>query len=74
MNISTKYRIGQQVWFKWCGELILAPIIDIHIHCYLNEINIRYNVDYYDSKYPLVPLPEECLFLTKRELLNSIEL
>lgn len=74
MSIATKYRIGQQVWFKWCGEIVLAPIIDIHIHCYLNEIDIRYNVDYYNSKYPFVPLPENHLFLTKRELLKSIEL
>lgn len=75
MTIETKYNIGEEVWFEWCGEIILAPIIGITISRDVDNCVARYSFSYYPinaPKIPLIPLPEEYVFPTKEELLKSL--
>lgn len=62
MIITSKYKIGDKVWFKGDnGRCIYAIITEIHI----SQEGITYSFFLFDDR------PEKDIFLTKEELLNN---
>lgn len=64
MTIETKYNIGDEVWFLFCGQIESGIIACIYIYgpC---EV-------FYRMKVNCVAFMESDLFSTKEELLNGL--
>lgn len=64
MTIETKYNIGDEVWFHFCGQIESGIIACIEIYSH-SEI-------FYRMKVNCVAFAESDLFPTKEELLKSL--
>lgn len=65
MTISTKYDIGDMVWFMYDNRCVLKKIENINIDVY--HMYIQYNFDENS-----IWLSEKHIFSTKEELLKSL--
>lgn len=72
MTIETKYNIGDEVWGEWYMEIAMFKVKGISIIVAGIKPSILYDlVDTQDYTNDAI-MTEECLFLTKEELLKSL--
>lgn len=64
MTIKTKYNIGDEVWFRFCGQIESGIIASIEIY---SPCEI-----FYRMKVNCVAFMEYDLFPTKEELIKSL--
>lgn len=73
MELKSKYNIGDKVWWINDSKALVGKIESVHLHRYKdNPVTIA---DYFvkqNDKSEVHLVREECLFLTKEELIKSL--
>ena len=68
MDIKTKFKVGQEVWYRIKGKIYHNIIDKINITVTEKGIAIYYN---WEGKFPMI---EERLYSSEKELLKNLQL
>lgn len=66
MGVNTKFNIGDQVWFVEANKVVMRPVTGLVISMEGDTVEIKY------STWGNEDIPENLLFKTKNELLESL--
>lgn len=66
MEVNTKYDIGDQVWLVDANKVVMRPVTGLVISMEGDTVEIKY------STWGNEDIPENLLFKTKNELLESL--
>lgn len=72
MIIRTRYSIGEQVWFMRENKVHCAKVTGIEYSAHSKWHSLAYQLEGYDAGLNPVKFPENTLFISKQELIESL--